>query len=136
MLEQFREGTIGIDAAVRAETVPVAQAHGFTAFEMDHEIGETEAVIPHHKALGAEPIERRIDEFIGATGDLNVDNALGNADLNCSDTAAEAVCALELVERVAQVIEGGESLLRSRDFVGDGTQERIAEFEDASDGHT
>ena len=40
MLEQFREGTIGIDAAVRAETVPVAQAHGFTAFELNHEIGE------------------------------------------------------------------------------------------------
>lgn len=136
VLEELGEIPFGLDLVVVAMAIEVADANALVAIELNHEVGEAEAVVPHAEEFRAGPFDAGVDEFKALTVNFDVDDAQGDADLDGGDAAAKAVGALEFVEGIAEVLENGSSVGPVRNFVRDGAQEGVTQFYNPSDRHT
>ena len=126
VLQQLGERAFGVDRLCRAGFIHVAHTHPFGAFQPDQQIGEGEAIVPHTELLLALEFELRIAQPVGASANLDIDQAAGFADLHRADAAAESMRALEFVEGGAEVFEHRLRIVGGIDGRGDGPQQRVA----------
>ncbi len=135
MLDQLGEGVHGFKAVARAGGVIMFNDDTRVAAEVDHEIGEREAVVPNLEGFSALLQIRGIDELVAASIHVEEDDAEGLADLDGADAAAEAVAAAEIGEGVFEIREDAPRFRRIPGGSGDEAQGGMAEFEDAAHGH-
>lgn len=136
VLEELRQRAAGFERFLSTVIAHVLQANGLGALEPDQQIRKRETVVPKLEFLLAFEGPLGVDETVGRAAELEVNHTLEYADLYRADSAAEAVRALEFVQRVAEILEdrsGGTKILdRARHL----SQQRITELEDAARRHS
>ncbi len=107
VLQQFRQVAFSFDSLFQPALVLVLDSYLARALDSNHQVRETEAVVPQLKLLIARPDDFGIDERAAKPDGLhsNKDYSLEHADLRRGDSPPEAVRFAERRERVAEVAD-------------------------------
>lgn len=135
VLNEFGEGIAGSQFPPPAHTVLVPQPHFPVALQADHQVRKREAIVEQLKPFFASKSVFRVDQFVIDPLKTKKDNADRPSDLDGADAAAESMCALELVERVGEILDDAAGI-RGVDRPGNLSQQRVAKLQDPANRHT
>jgi len=135
VLEQFCEVVNCSQAMLLPMTIQVAEIDTPMPFQLHHEVGKAEAVVPEHKPFFALTLNFRIQDLKSLAVDLDVDGSHPLTDLNRGDSSSESMGALELMECGRQIVENDCSLTKIHHRLASLPQQWVAEFYDWPRGH-
>lgn len=135
MLEEFGEVVACHQVSRYSLSIGVGDFDFSMAFQVDHEIGKAEAVVPKRKFLLASSRKLWIYQFEALPMDLDVNDSGSLADLDGGDASAEAMSPLELMQGIRQVVQDSRRVIEVSDRSTHFPKEGVSQFDNCFHGH-